>query len=147
MNRPHQFKHRDVVRLLRAGSAGGMTKPTVEVHLPSGTKYVLGGEVGAPKPKKSTPLRAALAQGGETAMHGQGDRTKTAPADAAGTQQPGSTAHKTSSRGGLLAEGGSRHGMFREQAADPAPAGRTAKPKSAATGGEARPARPGSCGT
>jgi len=88
-----------------------------------------------------------LAKGGDTKVAGRGDHTTTAPEDSAGKQQPGSTAHKTSSRGSTLAEGGSRHGMFKEQAADPAPTGRTAKAQSAAIGGEARPARPGQCGT
>jgi len=51
-----------------------------------------------------------------------------------------------------LAEGGSSHGMVKRQAADTAPPGRTSKPQSAAdpkqaSGGLARPARAGSCGT
>jgi hypothetical protein len=149
-NMPHQFKHRDVVRLLRAGSAGGLTKPTVEVHLPSGTKYVLGGSVPEAPPKKSKPLRADPAEGGTTRMAGKGDRTKTSDADAAGKQQPGRTGHKTLDRGSQLAEGGDTP-MFKRQAADPAQPGKTGKGQSAATsasiGGIARPARPGSCGT
>ena len=142
-NQPQPFRQHHLTRALRAAKAAGMDNPSVKVRLPSGVEFHIGGEVPTPKPKKSTPLRAELAKGGgSNKMHGRGDRTRTAPEDSAGKQQPGSTAHKTSSRGSVLAEGGSRHGMFRERAADPAPAGRTAKSKSAATGGEARPARP-----
>src|SRR5262249_29968977 len=59
-------------------------------------------------------------------MHGKGDRTKTAPEDSAGEQRPGSTAHKTSSRGSVLAEGGSER-MLKRQAADPSSPGHTGK--------------------
>jgi len=84
-------------------------------------------------------------------MHGKGDRTKTAPEDSAGEQRPGSTAHKTSSRGSVLAEGGSER-MLKRQAADPSSPGHTGKSHDAASpkqasGGISRPARPGSCGT
>src|SRR5262249_52112751 len=78
-------------------------------------------------------VRAALAKGGATKMFGRGDRTIAAREDSAGKQQPGSTAHKTSSRGSMLAEGGSRHGMFGKQVAGPAQGGRTGKGQSAAT--------------
>ena len=97
-----------------------------------------------PGPKKSTPRRAELAEGGTTPMHGRGDRTKTATTDAAGTQRPSITGQEAKDNP-KLAKGGSRQGMFKAQAADPAPAGRTARPKAAALGGEARPARPGQC--
>jgi hypothetical protein len=63
VNVPHKFKHRDVVRVLRAGAAGGMSNPTLEVHLPSGTKYVLGGEVLSPS--KKSAQRGAGAAGGK----------------------------------------------------------------------------------
>ena len=102
-----------------------------------------------PKPKRSASLRADLAEGGETSMHGKGDRTNTAPEDSAGEQHPGGTAHKTSSRGSMLAEGGGTK-MFKRQAAEPAQGGRTGKGQSAATsasiGGIARPAKPGQTG-
>jgi hypothetical protein len=105
---------------------------------------------GGPPSMGGRGVHAPLAKGGATSMHGKGDRTTTAPTDAAGTQHSGSTAHKTSSRGSLLAAGGKGH--LGKQAADPAPPGRTAKANSAADpkqafGGLARPARPGQCGT
>jgi|SRR5215831_6107576 len=174
VNRPRDFRHHDVVRAIRAARAAGID-PSVRIRTPTGTEYFFGGEVGASKPKRvpdpgpksGTAVRTSaslakggeasmgdlgvrafpLARGGDVAMHGKGDRTVTAAENSAGTQKPGGTAHATTSRGSALAEGGSRSGMFKEQAADSAPAGRTAKAKSAAIGGEARPARPGSCGT
>ena len=101
-----------------------------------------------PRPKKPTLVRASLARGGSTSMAGRGDRTKTSDADAAGTQQPGGTAHKTPSRGSQLAEGGKQH-MMGKQAADPARPGTTGKQKPAASpkqaspvGGMAFPAKP-----
>jgi hypothetical protein len=148
MTRPHNFRHADVRRAFRAAEAAGVKNPSVRVVLPSGTEFHIGGEVPEAPPKTSRPLRANLAEGGETSMHGKGDRTKTAPADAAGKQQPGSTAHKTSSRGSMLAEGGDTP-MFKRQAADPAQGGKTGKGQSAATsasiGGIARTAKPGQC--
>jgi len=94
-----------------------------------------------PGPKQATPKRAELAEGGDTPMFGKGDRTKTATADAAGEQTPAITSQK-SKRNPKFAEGGSPHSI-KQQAADPAPPGRTAKAKAEAIGGEARPARPG----
>jgi hypothetical protein len=107
--------------------------------------------------KKEMQRRREYAEGGSTKMHGKGDRTITASSDAAVTQQPGSTAHKTSARGGKLTMGGSRHGMFPRQAAEPAVAGKTGKKETAAgskrasggldeVGGAARPAKPGQTG-
>ena len=78
-NQPHQFKHRDVVRLLRAGSAAGVSNPTVEVHLPGGTKYILGGEV-LPQSKKPAQRRG----------------------DAAGKEQPAAGGKKKKSPSGGL---------------------------------------------
>jgi len=54
-NRPHQFKNRDITRCLKAASAAGVHRPTVEVHLlpTGGTKYIVGGEVTS-QSKKST---------------------------------------------------------------------------------------------
>ena len=146
MTRPHNFRHADVRRAFRAASAAGVQNPRIEVHLPTGGHLVIGsGEV-----PTARPLRADLAEGGATKMAGKGDRTTTAPEDSAGKQQPGSTAHKTSSRGSMLAEGGSRHGMFGKQVAGPAQGGRTGKGQSAATsasiGGIARPAKAGQTG-
>ena len=89
---------------------------------------------GGPPSMGGRGVHAPLAKGGATSMHGRGDRTKTAPEDSAGKQQPGSTAHATSSRGSRLAEGGKGH------------LGSAADPKQA-SGGLARPARPGQCGT
>ena len=43
----------------------------------------------------------ALARGGKTPMLGQGDRTTTAPADAAGPAKPGTTAHLQEAPPGL----------------------------------------------
>jgi hypothetical protein len=166
MTRPHSFKHADVRRAFRAASDAGVKNPRIEVHLPSGGHFVIGsgGSVPEAPPKKSRQLRADLAEGGDVKMHGRGDRTRTAPEDSAGEQRPGSTAHKTSDRGSKLAEGGSPHGVFKRQAADPANPGRTAKTQSAASpkqasgglspqaeesravGGMARPALPGRTG-
>ena len=101
-----------------------------------------------PKPqkeKKFVERKATLAAGGDTEMFGVGDRTKTPTADSAGQQTAGRTGQKSKSNR-KFAEGGSPHGMVKEQAADPAPPGRTAKPHSAALGGEARPAKPGQTG-
>src|SRR5262245_2261328 len=105
-----------------------------------------------PGPKKSHQKGETFAEGSSTPMFGKGDRTITASSDAAVTQQGGSTAHKTSARGGKLTMGGSRHGMFGKQAAEPAMAGRTGKKETPAgsrraSGGISRPARPGECGT
>src|SRR5262245_65418826 len=98
-NTPQPFRQHHLTRALRAAKAAGMDNPSVKVRLPSGVEFHIGGEVPTASPKKSTPLRAALAEGGDSRMLGRGDRTKTSDADAAGTQHPGSTAHKTSSRG------------------------------------------------
>jgi hypothetical protein len=68
-----------------------------------------------PGPKKSTPRRAELAEGGTTPMHGRGDRTKTATTDAAGTQRPSITGQEAKDNP-KLAKGGSRQGMFKAQA-------------------------------
>jgi hypothetical protein len=42
-NQPHQFKHREVVRCLKAASAAGMRDPTVHIKLPNGTEYSISG--------------------------------------------------------------------------------------------------------
>src|SRR5262245_24219313 len=128
VNRPRDFRHHDVVRAIRAVRAAGVENPSVRIRTPTGTEYFFGGEVRADVPKirgkSTTPVRspdtvgkgdlsgskvqAPLARGGNTPMAGKGDRTITASSDAAVTQQPGSTAHKTSASGGKLTMGGSR---------------------------------------
>ena len=147
-NTPQPFRQHHLTRALRAAKAAGMD--SVKVRLPSGVEFHIGGgEVPTAKPKRSAPLRADLAEGGDTKMAGRGDRTTTAPEDSAGTQRSGGTAHKTSSRGSRLAEGG-KEKMFPKQAAQTAKAGQTGKPVSdpkQASGGLSRPARPGECGT
>lgn len=149
-NRDQGFRQHQLTRALRAARAAGVANPNVRISLPNGTQlFVGGGEVTAP-PKKSKQRAADFAEGGKTPMAGKGDRTITASSDAAVTQEPGGTAHKSSS--GKLHMGGSRHGMFAKQAADPAPRGTTGKQKAAASpkqasGGLSRPARPGECGT
>jgi len=153
-NTNQAFRQHEITRALRAAQAAGVKDNHVKIHLSNGTVLHVsgGGEVPTAPPKNSTPLRATLAKGGETSMAGKGDRTTTAPTDAAGKQQPGSTAHKTSSRGSALAEGGKGQGqhMFPKQGAQQAKAGQTGKPVSdskQASGGLSRPARPGECGT
>src|SRR5262249_43659831 len=127
VNRPRDFRHHDVVRAIRAATAAGIPNPSVRIRGPSGIEYYIsGGEVTAPETKKSKQPRGADSAkgGGSSAMLGGGDRTVSAPDDAAGKQQSGSTGHRTS---GVkkFAEGG----------------------KVRATGGEARRALPGACGT
>jgi hypothetical protein len=159
VNRPRDFRHHDVVRAFRAAEAAGVKDAHVKIHLPSGTVLHVGsgGEVPKALPKRSAQKGATYAEGGSTQMLGKGDRTITAASDAAVTQQPGSTAHKTSARGGKLTMGGSRHGMFPRQAAEPAAAGQTGREKTLAgskrasggldaTGGVARPAKAGRTG-
>src|SRR6516162_6945155 len=135
VNRPRDFRHHDVVRGLRAAKAAGIDSPSLRIRTPGGTEYYFGGgEVSAPA-KKSKQLRAEFAEGGDTPMHGRGDRTITAHGDAAVTQKPGRTGHKSGR--GKLTMGGSSHGMFGRQAADQAPPGRTGKAKAAASPKEA----------
>jgi len=125
MTRPHNFRHSDVKRALRAATAAGVRNPRIEVHLATGGHLVIGsGEVEAP-PKKSKNSRADFAEGGRTAMHGRGSRTATAPEDAAAPQASGRTGHRTGSDTQKRAKGGEVR----------------------AVGGEARKARPGECGT
>jgi hypothetical protein len=103
-----------------------------------------------PKPKKPDVQRgAAYARGGDTKMFGKGDRTKVATEDSAGPQTPAITSQKARDKN-KFAEGGSRHGMVARQAAEPAMAGRVRKKETPAgseraTGGLARPAKPGQC--
>jgi len=102
VNRPRDFRHHDVVRAIRAARAAGIASPSVRIRTPGGTEYyVSGGEVVAPV-KKSKQSSAEFAEGGSAKMAGRGDRTITAPSDAANEQRPGSTAHKTGSGGGKV---------------------------------------------
>jgi hypothetical protein len=50
VGRPSQFKHRDVVRAVRAASAAGMQASEVKVVLPTGATIVISG-----KPDKAAP--------------------------------------------------------------------------------------------
>ncbi len=65
-----------------------------------------------------------FAKGGTTPMFGKGDRTKTAPGDAAGAQKPGTTAHAPAGSGGMFPGGGGGK-MFGFAASQPAKAGIT----------------------
>ena len=126
MTRPHNFRHADVKRAFAAARAAGVEHPSIEIHLPGGTRYVLGGVVEAPKPKLSKQRDGDFAEGGgSNRMAGKGDRTKTSPTDAAGKQQPGGTGHRTGGDTKKLAKGGEIR----------------------AVGGMSRPARGGECGT
>jgi len=77
-NAPHKFKNRDITRCLRAASAAGVSRPTVEVHLlPGGTtKYVVGGEV-VPPLKKSVSERKKKGAIGGLAFPARGGQTGT----------------------------------------------------------------------
>ena len=64
-----------------------------------------------------------FAKGGDTPMFGKGDRTTTAPAEQAGEQAPGGTAHKDEGGSGdKFASGGKGH-MFGFAGSQPATAG------------------------
>jgi len=56
---------------------------------------------------KKTEKKADFAKGGDTPMFGTGDRTTTAPKDAAGTATPGETYKDPTDSGGKFAAGGS----------------------------------------
>jgi hypothetical protein len=60
-NTPHQFKHREVVRCLKAASAAGMRDPTVHIKLPNGTEYSISGAAASP-PSKSGRTEAPKRQ-------------------------------------------------------------------------------------
>jgi hypothetical protein len=60
-----------------------------------------------PKSKRETSRSATFASGGgSNKMFGKGDRTKTAPSDAASRQAQGVTGHKTSGQNLKQATGG-----------------------------------------
>lgn len=73
---------------------------------------------------KKTPKSADFAKGGNTPMFGKGDRTTTAPKDAAGTATPGTTYKDPENSGEKYACGGSTK-MFGYAGAQPAEAGKT----------------------
>jgi hypothetical protein len=74
---------------------------------------------------KKTEKSADFAKGGNTPMFGHGDRTTTAPSDAAGSQKPGVTEHDPKGGSGdKFAKGGSGK-MFGYSGAVPAQAGIT----------------------
>jgi hypothetical protein len=130
MNKSQPFRQHLITRALKGASNAGMRDPTVKIVLSDGTQlHVAGGVVEAPVPKvrgkSASPVRDPSAVG-----KGRLPASK--------------------NRAPLAAGGDAK--MFGKQAADPAPAGRTAKPKSAAdakqaSGGLSRPARAGACGT
>lgn len=73
---------------------------------------------------KKTEKNAKFAEGGNTPMFGKGDRTTTAPSDAAGSQKPGVTEHDPAGSGSKFASGGTGK-MFGYSASEPARAGIT----------------------
>jgi hypothetical protein len=73
---------------------------------------------------KKSPKQADFAKGGNTPMFGKGDRTTTAPKDAAGTATPGETYKDPTDSGSKFAAGGSGK-MFGYAGAQPAEAGKT----------------------
>lgn len=73
---------------------------------------------------KQSEHNVTFAKGGNTPMFGKGDRTVTAPSDAAGSQEPGCTSHDPKGDGGKFAAGGSGK-MFGYAGSQPARAGIT----------------------
>lgn len=73
---------------------------------------------------KKNEKSADFAKGGNTPMFGHGDRTTTAPSDAAGEQKPGVTEHDPEGSGSKFASGGSTK-MFGYAGSVPAEAGKT----------------------
>ena len=77
------------------------------------------------KDKVESEKNVEFAEGGhDNHMFGEGDRTTVAGSDAAGEQQPGGTAHKTSGGKQKFASGGSGR-MFGYSPSVPATAGQT----------------------
>ncbi len=74
--------------------------------------------------QKKTEKSAEFAKGGTTPMFGKGDRTTTAPSDAAGTAKPGETYKDPENSGSKFAAGGSGK-MFGYAGSQPAEAGKT----------------------
>lgn len=68
----------------------------------------MAGDVPGKTKKVETQKNVTFAEGGDTHMFGSGDRTTTAPSDAAGEQKPAVTGHEPSGGGGdKYASGGS----------------------------------------
>lgn len=74
--------------------------------------------------QKKTEKSADFAKGGKTHMFGTGDHTTTASSDAAGSQEPGGTAHDPEDSGSKFAKGGSGK-MFGYAGSETAQAGKT----------------------
>jgi hypothetical protein len=93
----------------------------------------------APKPRKPSRQRpATYNEGGDTPMHGRGDRTKTATADAAGEQAPARTSQQSKDNP-PFAEGGTKQQAVEE--------GEGTAQRVRVAGGLAFPAMAGACGT
>jgi len=73
---------------------------------------------------KKNEKAADFAKGGNTPMFGKGDRTTTAPSDAAGTATPGETYKDPENSGSKFAAGGSGK-MFGYAGVQAAEAGKT----------------------
>lgn len=73
---------------------------------------------------KKNEKKADFAKGGDTPMFGTGDRTTTAPSDAAGTATPGETYKDPKDSGDKFAKGGSQK-MFGYAGSQSAEAGKT----------------------
>jgi hypothetical protein len=138
VNRPRDFRHHDVIRAIRAARAAGIDSPSVRIRTPGGTEYYFGGgEVKEAPPKKSTPLRAKLAEGGSQHM---------VPKQAAGPAKAGQMGkQQTAAPGTKGATGGTAR--FTPSKAVPAKAGQVGTDSVRPVGGAARPARAGECGT
>ena len=74
--------------------------------------------------KKEAQHDVEFAEGGDTPMFGTGDRTTTAPVEAAGTATPGQTYKEAKDSGGKFAEGGNTK-MFGYSPSVPQQGGRT----------------------
>jgi hypothetical protein len=55
-NQPHQFRHRDVVRAVRAASAAGVQASEVKVVLPTGATIVISGGKPDKKQARAQPV-------------------------------------------------------------------------------------------
>jgi len=108
--------------------------------------------VRTPKPKSSAQRGAALARGGNTPMFGRDNRTRTATADAAGTQTPAITSQKSRDNlkhaaGGTLRRGGSLASSATPSRTGPGDEVTRSSTRNYPAGGVSKPARPGQCGT
>ena len=59
VNRPHQFKHRDVVRAFKAAAAAGVSNPSVQVRCPNGTVITIDSKPDAAAAATTKPGKAA----------------------------------------------------------------------------------------